>query len=148
MSEVIITVDLGTMTAYEIVKDPWKVESDRLETIKSHVTIEPRLRASDKFRDTAGRFYQGGGTSGITAGVGEQHSVELEAERRLIKQIAEDINTLILDKDCDKWFLAADRSINDQILENLAPAVKARLKKNVAANLTKLDKSKLMSYFA
>ncbi|NJD67113.1 MAG: hypothetical protein C3F12_01095 [Candidatus Methylomirabilota bacterium] len=148
MSEIIITVDLGTMIAYEIVKDPWKIESDKLETIKSHVTIEPRLRASDKFRDAAGRFYQGGGASGTTGGFGEPHAVELEAEKRLIKQIAEDINQLVLEKDCEKWFLAADRAINNQILENLTPAVKAKLKKNVSANLTKIDKSKLMSHFA
>jgi len=145
MSDIIITVDLGTMMAYEIVKDPWKIESTRLEAIKSHVTIEPRLKASDKFSDSAGRFYQGGGA---TAGFGEPHAITLEAEKRLIKQIAEDINTLVSEKGCEKWFLAADKAINNQILENLTSAVRAKLKKNVSANLTKIDKVKLMSYFA
>lgn len=144
MSDIIITVDLGTMMAYEIVRDPWKIESTKLEIIKSHVTIEPRLKASDKFRDSAGRFYQGGG---VIAGFGEPHAVELEAEKRLIKQITEDINVLVSEKECEKWFLAADKAINNQILENLTPAVKAKLKNTVSANLTKIDKSKLMSYF-
>ncbi len=147
MSEIIITVDLGTINAYEIIRNPLKIESNRVKPIKSYVTIEPHARAYEKYRDAAGRFYQGGGTSGTTAGFGEQHNVDLEAEKRLIKRLAEDINDLILEKDCDKWFLAADRSINNQILENLTPAVKAKLKKNVAANLTKTDKSVVMDYF-
>jgi hypothetical protein len=148
MSEIIITVDLGTINAYEIIMDPLKIESDRLETIKSYVTIEPHARASEKYSGAAGRFYQGGGTSGTTSGFGEQQNVELEVEKRLIKRLAETINELVMGKDCDKWFLAADRSINNQILKNLNPAVKAKLKKNVAANLTKTDKSEIMGYFA
>lgn len=147
MSEIIITADLGTINIYEVIRDPLKIESDRLETIKSYVTIEPRSKASEKFSDAAGRFYQGGGTGGTTAGFGEQHNVELETEKRLIRRIAEDISELIVEKDCDKWFLAADRSINNQILEYLTPDVKAKLKKNIAANLTKTATSELMDYF-
>lgn len=106
------------------------------------------MKASEKFRAAAGRFYQGGGGDGTIAGFGEQHNAELETEKRLIKRIADDINRLIPEKDCDKWYLAADRSINSQILELLTPEVKAKLRKNVAANLTKTDKSKIMGYFA
>jgi len=148
MSEIIITVDLGTITAYEILRDPLKVEKDRLKTIKGDVAIEPRSKASEKFRGPAGRFYQGGGTSGTTAGFGEQQKAVLETEKRQIKSLAEIINALVLERDCDKWHLAADRSINTRILEQLTPAVKAKLKKNVPANLTKTDQSKIMSYFA
>jgi hypothetical protein len=147
MSEIIVTVDLGAMNAFEIIKDPLKIASDKLETLKSQVITEPRAKASEKFSDTAGRFYQGGGTGGTTAGFGEPHNVELESEKRTIKRIAEDINQLIREKDCDKWFLAADRSINNQIIEQLNPDVKAKLKKNVAANLTKTPKSEIMDYF-
>lgn len=147
MSDMIITVDLGTINAYEIIRDPFGLESDKIETIKSYVTIEPRVKASEKFRDSAGRFYQGGGAGGTEAGFGEKHSIEQEAEKRLIGHIVEEINQLILKCDCDKWFLAADRNISNQILENLAPEVKAKLKKNVAANLTKAPKSEIMDYF-
>jgi len=147
MSEIIITVDLGTINAYEIVRDPFKVESDRLEIIKSYVTHEPLTRASKKYSNSSGKFYQGGGTSGTTSGAGEQHAVEIEAEKRLIKKLAQDINELVSDKNCNKWFLAADRSINKQLLEYLTPGVRAKLKKNVAANLTKFEKTELVSYF-
>ncbi|ANA40953.1 MULTISPECIES: host attachment protein [Geobacter] len=148
MSDIIITVDLGIMNAYEIVRDPLKIESDRLEPIKSPVAVESSAKVTDKYGDAAGRFYQGGGTGTRAAGFGEQHTVELETKRRLIRLLAENINRLVSEKDCDRWFLAADRSINNQILESLAPAVKAKLKRNIAANLTKIDKSEVMSHFA
>lgn len=147
MSEIIITADLGTMNIYEVVRDPLKIASDRLEKIKSRVADEPRMKASEKFTAAAGRFYQGGGTDGTIAGFGEPHNVVKETEKRLIKRIAEDINVLIGEKGCDKWYLAAERRINNQILELLAPDVKTKLRKSVAANLTKTDKSKIMCYF-
>lgn len=147
MNEIIITADLGAMNIYEIVRDPLRIASNRLEKIKSSVAEEPRMKASEKFTAAAGRFYQGGGTDGTIAGFGEPHNVEKEAEKRLIKRIAYDINGLIAEKGCDKWYLAAERRITNQILDLLTPEVKAKLKKSVAVNLTKTDKSKLMEYF-
>lgn len=147
MSEILVTVDLGTLNAYEIIKDPIKLQSDRLNMIKSEVMIEPRARAAKKFSDSAGRFYQGGGAGGTAAGFGEQHNAELETEKRLIKYIADTINELVLERDSDRWFLAAEKSINKQILEQLAPPVRAKLEKNVAANLTKAPKLEIMGHF-
>jgi hypothetical protein len=148
MSEILITVDLGAVNVYEVIRDPLKMASDRLETIKSYVTAEPRLKASEKFSDSAGRFYQGGGSGGASAGVGEQHNIELETEKRVIKLIAGDINELIAGQGRDNWYLAADRNINNQILELLKPEVKAKLRKNVAADLTKASKLEIMEHFA
>ena len=147
MKEIIITADLGTTNIYEVVRDPFKIASNRLEKIRSSVADEPRMKASEKYAAAAGRFYQGGGTGGTTAGSGEQHNIELETEKRLIRRIADNINGLIAEKGCDKWYLAAERSIANQILDLLTPEVKAKLKKSVAANLTKTDKLKLMEYF-
>lgn len=148
MSEIMITCDLGTINIYELIRDPLKIGSDRLELIKSSVTVEPRLKASEKFSDSSGRFYQGGGAGGTAAGFGEKHNIELETEKRLIGHIVDEIDELVLKSDCDKWFLAADRSISNQILENLSPAVKAKLKKSVAVNLTKSSKVEIMGHFA
>ncbi len=61
--------------------------------------------------------------------------------------IAKDINTLIDKEDCKKWYLAAGKKINSQIIKNLKPEIKARLGKNIPADLTKIDKSKILSYF-
>jgi hypothetical protein len=148
MSEIIVTADLGAINAFEIIKDPMKLQSDRLKMIKGETREEPRARAAERFSDAAGRFYQGGGTGGTAAGVGEQHNLELETEKRAIKHIAEVVNELAADEKCDKWFLAAEKSINNQILEYVRPDVKAKLKKNVAADLTKASKRDILGHFA
>jgi hypothetical protein len=80
-------------------------------------------------------------------GSGERHNIELETENKIIKMITKDINTLIDMEDCEKWYLAAGKKINRQIIESLKPEVKARLFKNITANLTNIKKSEILSHF-
>jgi hypothetical protein len=70
----------------------------------------------------------------MAAGFGEPHNIELEAEKRLIKQFAEEITALIVKENCTRWYLAADKSINSQIIEKLDPPIMAKLEKNITAN--------------
>jgi hypothetical protein len=147
MKEVMIIADLSTISIYRIIRDPLKLASDRLEEVKRAVSKEPRTRAADKFSDSAGRFYQGGGMGGTTAGFGEPHNTALEEEKRIVKHLADEITALVAEKDCEGWFLAAGKSINNQVLGQLSPAVKAKLKGNVAANLTKTPKAELLGHF-
>jgi hypothetical protein len=146
MSKVIVAVDLGHFKAYRVTKDPFE-KSPKTEVIESYDSLEARLKLSDKLSDAAGRYRQSGGKNGKGAGFGEAHNIELESEKRLIKQIAEDINDLISREKCDKWCLAAGKNINSQIVENLEPAVKAKLERNVACNLTKAGKTEILDYF-
>ncbi|MEW6109721.1 MAG: host attachment protein [Nitrospirota bacterium] len=148
MSEIIVIADLGNFKAYKVTRDPLGLKSDKIEMMRSFVFIEPHAKSSEKFSDKAGRFYIGSGKKGTTAGFGEPHNIETEARKKLIKQFSEEINTLVASEDCDRWYLAADKVINSQIIKKLRPAVKARLKKNIKSNLTKIAKSRLMSYFA
>ncbi len=147
MSKVIIAVDLGHFKAYRVTKDPFE-KSPKTELIKSYDSIEARLKLSDKLSDAAGRYRQAGGRNGKAAGFGEAHNLETETEKRLIEQIAEDINELIAKEKCEKWYLAAGKNINSQIVENLEPAVKAKLDKNIPSNLTKAGKTDLLDHFA
>jgi Protein required for attachment to host cells len=148
MNEIIIVADLGHMKILRIMKDPLGLESPKVELIKSLSFIETHSKPSDKFSDAAGRFYMGSGKRGTAAGFGEPHHVESEVEKRLIKQVAEEINALIIQENCDRWHLSADRSINSQIIEKLDPSTIAKLKKNITANLIKSPKAKVLSHFA
>lgn len=146
MSKVIFVVDLGHFKAYRVTKDPFE-KSPKTELIESYDSLEARLKLSDKLSDAAGRYRQAGGRNGKGAGFGEAHNIALETEKRLIKQIAEDINELVAREKCEKWYLAAGKNINSQIVENLEPAVKAKLDKNVPSNLTKAGKTEILDYF-
>lgn len=143
--ELIIVLDLGHFKAYRIIRNPY--ESPRLELIESFDTIDAHSKMSDMVTDRAGRFGMGGEKNSLK-GYGEPHNLITETEKRLIKEFTKKINTLIVKEDCSKWHLAASKKINNQILSSLDPAVKGRLGRNLASDLTKADKSELLNYFA
>lgn len=148
MNELIIVADLGKLKAYRIIKDPLKLASDKVEVIQEITTRESHAKASDKFTDAAGRFYLGGGIAGTASGYGEPHTAASEEERRAIKLLVEEICGLVQKEGCKKWHVALDKSISNQVLAILPPEIKARLGKNISANLTRTDKARLMDHFS
>lgn len=145
MEKIIVTVDLGHFKAYKVTQNP--LESPRVQLIESYDSIEAHGRLGDRITDEAGRFGMAGGKGGAAKGYGEPHNIALETEKKLVKLIARDINAIIRKESCDRWFLAAERKINKQVLDNLDPDVRSKLEKNIAANLTKTDKSEIRGYF-
>ncbi|MBE0425805.1 MAG: host attachment protein [Nitrospirae bacterium] len=147
MNIIIIIADLGHFKAYRVLKDPLKLESDKLELIRDYVSIETHYKSKDKFRDKPGIYKLGGGKGWVSSGFGESQA-ELETEKKLIKQIAESIDAVVREEDCEKWYFAAGGRINGKIIESLDPVVIAKLEKNIKSNLTKLAKSKILLRFS
>ncbi len=145
MKRVIIAADLGHFRAYSVTKS--KLESPRVELIESYDTTEAHGKLSEKYSDANGKFGLMGGKGGAACGNGEPHNVRLEAERRMTKLIAKDINALIGKEGDGKWYLAAPEEINRQILEWLDPSVKGKLLKNISENLTKTKKAEILGHF-
>ncbi len=142
---IIITADLGHFKAYRVTKKP--LESPRVTLIVSYDSIEGHGKLGDKLSDSAGRFRRGGGKKESAKGFGERHNIELQLQKKLAKMIAKDINVLIDREDCEKWYLASGKKINRSIIENLTPETKAKLDKNITANLTKVHKSEILNHF-
>ena len=145
MDKIIIAVDLGHFKAYKVTKQ--EHESTKIQLIESYDSIEAHGKLSDKLSDTSGRFGMGGGKNGAAKGYGEPHNIELEMEKKAAKLISHDINAIIKKEGSPKWYLAASKMINSQILDNLDAGVKAKLDKNIRSNLTKTDKSEIMKHF-
>jgi hypothetical protein len=145
MKRVIVAADLGHFRAYSVTKS--ELESPRVELIESYDTTEAHGKLSEKYSDANGKFGLMGGKKGAACGNGEPHNIRLEAERRMTKLIAKDINTLIAKEGNGKWYFAAPEEINKQILESLDPSVKGRLVKNISENLTKTKKKEILSHF-
>ena len=145
MNKIIIAVDLGHFKAYKVTKK--ELESPKIQLIESYDSLENHGKLSDKLSDKAGRDGMKGGKNGAAKGYGEPHNMELEMEKKAIRLIAKDINTIIKKEGSPKWYLAASKMINSQILDNLETSVKAKLDKNITSDLTKTDKSDIMKYF-
>ncbi|MEW6602734.1 MAG: host attachment protein [Nitrospirota bacterium] len=142
---IIIVADLGHFKAYRITQKP--MESPRVVLIENYDSIEGHGRIVDKLSDMGGRFGRGGVKEAAAMGSGERHNMETETEKRLIKMIAKNIDALIAGEQCGVWHLAAAKKINRQVIGRLNPAIKAKLEKNITADLTKIDKSEILDYF-
>ncbi len=147
MDTIIIAVDLGHFKAYKVGKT--KLGNSKMQLIESYDSIEAHGKLLDRITDQAGRFRLGGGkgSAAKAKGYGEPHNIELEEEKRLIKLLARDINTIMTREKCDTWCFAAPAEINGRILDNLQPEVKAKLGKNVICNLSRSRKMEILDRF-
>ena len=78
---------------------------------------------------------------------GERHNIELEQRKRLVRDLARRLNSLARNKEVERCFLAASREINHQLVEELEPQVRAKIEKNLTADLTKLERADILQRF-
>jgi len=148
MQELIVTADLGHFKAYKLIKSRKDNVTPRVELLKCFDNLEAHERISEKMSDAAGRFRRAGAGAGYnSAGSGERHNMDTETKKRLIKKMAECIDSMMKGEDCDAWHLAAGSDINNALLRNLSPYAKERLINNIKSDLTKLTKSEIVERF-
>lgn len=145
MGKIIVTVDLGHFKAFKSAKDPLNRES--LTLIESYDSIEGHGKLSDQLSDSAGRFMKGSRKGEATRGSGEPGNLEADINRKIIKIIAKNISDLITREKKPVWYLAAPVKVNNQIIKLLSPDVRARLDRNIVADLIKVDKSEILNHF-
>jgi protein required for attachment to host cells len=146
MDKIIITADLGHFRAYKLTETARGRE--KIDLLESYDSIEGQRKLGDKLSDTAGQFIRGGGNGQKAQGSGEPHNLEQEIQKQLSRMIARDINSLIEKEDYTAWCLAAPTKINSSIVKHLKTEVKTALIKNIKADLTTIDKSKIPGYFS
>ena len=119
-----------------------------LDLLEQYSNTEAHGRLGDKVSDLSGRFPRGTGLkAGGAMSDGERHNIELESRKRLVRQLAQRLNVLARNPEFERCFLAASREINHQLLEELEPQVRAKIAKNVPADLTKLERAEILTHF-
>ena len=141
--KLIVLADLGRMKAYRVTRDEMS-KTQKLEVVEAVENAEAQSKLLNKVSDKAGRFP---GSNGGTLSIGENHNLKLETARRGVRQISESINRLVKKEKPSLWFFAAAKDINQRIVDELSAGARAKLKKNVTADITKVGKSELMSHF-
>jgi Protein required for attachment to host cells len=139
----VVVTDLGSFKAYKLGQTPVK-KTPRLELVEEFVTAAAHDKVLDTVSDRAGRYRSP--TSRMATPWGEPHNMELEKKRRLIKLLAGRLSRII-GSGVDECHLAASKEINHQLLKELKPSARARIVKNVRADLTKIDKAELLDHF-
>lgn len=143
----LVVADLGRLKAYRL-QEGRQFSHPRLELVEDSETgITHHL--SEELTDQAGRFRRSlahnEGQSALSDG--EQHNIDLERRRRAVKTLAQRINELLDREHTEEFYLAADKRINQQLLEEIPAANRAKLQKNVPANLSKLSTEELVKHF-
>ncbi len=143
----VVVADLGCYKAFRI-DGSHLGPTPRLELVEEGQLTEAHSRLVDKVTDLSGRFPRGTGTrANGTMSDGERHNIELETRKRLVRQLAQRLNALARTQPAERWFFAASREINHQLLEELDPQLRAKIQKVVPADLTKVDRAELLQHF-
>jgi hypothetical protein len=143
-NKLLIVTDLGLFRAYRADLTP--KHTPHLELIEEFMFVEAHRRFDELVTDMAGR-HVGPTHAAWGAPMTDDHNLRLETERRIIKRIAKHIEDLVQRNGHDGCWLAAPKPINHQILEELPPAVRSRIEKNLPRDLTKAGEKELLEHF-
>lgn len=141
-------VDLGCLKAFKLENGETNT-SPRLEPIEEFSQPEAHERIGEEVTDMSGRFTRGTTKSNAAGAMsdGERHNIELEKRKRLIRQLAGRVNRLARDQDVEQCWMAASREINQPLLDELEPNVRAKIQTVIAADLTKLGRAEILKRF-
>ncbi len=140
---IVIVADLGELKAFSIEKHEGTVRNEMkisysLKLINDENFLRGRIKLGEDVSDSAGRFQKG---------ILEKHHLQSEREKRTLKEIAHDIEVIVKETKPEQLFLAFPKEHNHELTNELSQETKAVLTKNVASDLVKTEKEKLLTYF-
>ena len=149
-ASLIIVTDRGSLKAYKVDEAPNRGPS--LQLVQALEFTDAHGRYQDKLTDQAGRFPVGDGGGQAGSGrhmnaIAERQALETENDRRIFKQLAENIADVVQNAGTEGWSFAAPASIHSAIVDLLPPAVRDRIVEHVKSDLVKIEPAKLPSHF-
>jgi hypothetical protein len=145
----VLVADLAGFKSYRLDNNPMN-SGPRLEPLESFENPDAHGKIVEKVTDMAGRYRQSAGARNGSVGAsnGERHNMDLEFRKRLIRQMAGRVNALARAADVERCYLAASLEINRPLLDELEPGVRAKIERNVCADLTKMGRAEILDHFA
>ena len=145
--KLLVTADLGHLKVFRLEEDGEQLSKPRATLLEEEIT-GVRNHLSEEVTDRAGQFRKGSFPAGPTdRSDGEEHNLSLERRRRALKGIAKHISDSVQREGVEKWYLAAQKEINEALVSALERKARARLEKNVKLNLTKLKMEEVLTHF-
>jgi len=145
-SSLIIVTDRGSLKAYRVDETPTRGPS--LKLVQAFNVTDAHGRLVDKVTDLAGRFPVSDGAGGRHANsIAERTQLETETDRRIHKQLADQIAKIVDSDGVEGWSFAAPASIHAAIVDLLPRKVRNRIVEHVKSDLVKTEPSKLPAHF-
>jgi hypothetical protein len=144
-SSLIIVTDRGSLKAYRVAETPTRGPS--LQLVQAFNITDAHGKLTDKLTDLAGRFPVSDG-AGVHHGASIAESkLETETDRRIYKQLADQIVKLVKSDGVAGWSFAAPSSIHSAIVDLLPRDVRDRIVEHVKSDLVKTELAKLATHF-
>src|SRR5881296_3015988 len=146
-SSLIIVTDRGSLKAYRVNETPTRGPS--LQLVQAFNITDAHGRLVDKVSDLAGRFpvTNGAGAHRGAASIAERTQLEAETDRRIQKELADQIVKIVSLNGKEGWSFAAPAEIHSAIVDLLPPAVRNRIGEHVKSDLVKTGPAKLSAHF-
>ena len=146
-SSLLIVTDRGSLKAYRVTETPTRGPS--LQLVQAFNITDAHGRLVDKLSDLAGRFpvTDGAGAHRGPASIAERTQLLTEMDRRIQKELADQIAKIASQNGKDGWSFAAPAEIHAAIVGLLPAAVRQRIVEHVKSDLVKVDTAKLINHF-
>jgi hypothetical protein len=145
-SSLIIVTDRGSLKAYRVDETPTRGPS--LKLVQAFNVTDAHGRFVDKVTDLAGRFPVSDGSGARHANsIAERTQLETETDRRIHKQLADQIVKIVQSDGVEGWSFAAPASIHAAIVDLLPASVRDRIVEHVKSDLVKTEAAKLPAHF-
>lgn len=146
-SSIIIVTDRGSLKAYRVNETPTRGPS--LQLVQAFDITDAHGRLVDKVSDLAGRFpvTNGAGTHHGPGSIAERTHLATEMDRRIHKELADQITKIVSLNEKEGWSFAAPAEIHGAIVDLLPPPVRDRIVEHVKSDLVKVEPAKLVSRF-
>jgi hypothetical protein len=146
-TSLVIVTDRGSLKAYRVDETPTRGPS--LQLVQAFNITDAHGRLVDKVSDLAGRFpvTEGAGAHRGPGSISERTQLATETDRRIQKELADQITKLVSQNGKNGWSFAAPAEIHAAIVELLPAAVRQRIVEHVKSDLVKIDAARLTSHF-
>ena len=145
-SSLVIVADRGSLKAYQVAETPTR--GPRLKLMQAFDVTDAHGRLIDKVTDLAGRYpvTEGAGSRRGPASIAEP-KLETELDRRIYRQLAEQIAKIVRQDGVEGWSFAAAAEIHGAIVDLLPGDIRERIVEHVKSDLVKIEPAKLALHF-
>jgi hypothetical protein len=143
----VIVADRGSLKAFRVEETPTRGPS--LQLVQAFNLTDAHGKLSDKLSDLAGRFpvTNGAGAHRGAASIAERTQLENETDRRIYKQLADEITKVVSENSTEGWSFAAPPEMHSAIVDLLPARVRDRIIEHVKSDLVKVEPAKLAAHF-
>jgi len=146
-SSLVIVTDRGSLKAYRVNETPTRGPS--LQLVQAFNITDAHGKLIDKVSDLAGRFpvTEGAGAHRGPASIAERTQLITEIDRRIQRELADQIAKIVSQNGKDGWSFAAPAEIHTAIVDLLPAGVRQRIVEHVKSDLVKVEAARLISHF-